>query len=695
MRFARRNGLRALAVMACAGFIGVSQQAAAQQPHRHHPAPHHPPAASARTAPTNNAAPSGRSNRVPDSATARRGIAGGSTVDDVALGAETPELRALREAERELFPPSLPAPSAAWPSELGSPLAATEDSPRVHASGLPPAPPRSTPPAKDGAKDLSWLAQLKLPDMPVRWDPRVVRYLEFFKDDPRGRATFAHLYKRSGRYRDVVKRALRKKGLPEDLLWVAMVESGFDPTVRSAAGALGLWQFMPDAGKTYGLQQDRWLDQRLSPQAASEAAADFLSDLYRRFTSWDLALASYNMGYGGMAAIVRRFNTNDFWALAHVEGSMPWETTLYVPKILAMATVARNLAAFGFQDAAIDAAVEYEEVLVPPGTPLGTVAGAASCTPHEVELLNPELRAGRTPPAFESAATTYAVKVPPGKAAAVAQNLSRQKADGPLLERYVVRFGETLDQIAAARRVPAAKLVELNGIGPGEVVRGGTVLLVPPAPQGVATTAPPPAGNGQKPVVIVPADAFSYPDKQRVFYRVLVGDTIKEIAASLEVTIDELRRWNNLDPSARLIEGMTVQAFVPKAADLSRVVVIHEAEAHVLAVGSDEFFAHLEAQKGMKRITVTARAGETIETIGKRYQLPARTMERINRRSRTDVLKEGEVVVLYVPVGTPGSASHVTAQNEPVSLTPAARGPVTNGALPPAPAPDLLPPASR
>jgi hypothetical protein len=105
---------------------------------------------------------------------------------------------------------------------------------------------------------------------------------------------------------------------------------------------------MPETAKIYGLTIDRWLDQRLSAPVETEAAADFLADLHRRFGSWDLALAAYNMGYGGLSSVVRRYNTNDFWSLARTEGTLPWETTLYVPKILASAVVAHNLGAFGF-----------------------------------------------------------------------------------------------------------------------------------------------------------------------------------------------------------------------------------------------------------------------------------------------------------------------------------------------------------
>ena len=615
---------------------------------------------------------------------ARRSIAGGPTTEETSQGAESAELRALRDAERELFPQASPAPGNAWPSELPLRMPG-DDAPHVHASGLPPAEP-TAPPAPEAARDLSWLTKLEMPDLPVRWDDRVVRYLEYFKDDPRGHATFANLYRHAGRWQGMMRRALRKKSMPEDLVWVAMVESGFEPIARSPAGAAGLWQFMPETGKIYGLTIDRWLDQRLSAPLETDAAADFLADLHRRFGSWELALAGYNMGYGGLSSVVRRFNTNDFWSLARTEGTLPWETTLYVPKILASAVVAHNLAAFGFGDLQPEGPVDTDDVIVPPGTPLGVVAQAAGCTPREVETLNPELRAARTPPLGEADAA-YTVKVPAGKGAAATQAMTKARRDAPPLDRYVVRFGETLEQVAAGHRTTTQKLVEMNAIAPGEAVRGGSVLLVPKvdAPAGSApgaVSAGSAAPTGPKQSVVVPADVFVYPDRRRVFYRVQIGDTMREIASALHVGVDDLDRWNDLDPSARLQEGMTLQAFVAQDLDLSHVIVVPESDVHVLAVGSDEFFASLEKERGFKRVTVTARASDTLESIGKRFDVPVKTMERVNRRGRSDALKAGDTVIVYVPANVAAPAgSAVTASN----------GPIPNGPLPAPPVPDLLP----
>ncbi len=639
---------------------------------------------------------------------ARRQIAGGPTADDVALGAETPELRALHDAERELFPPAMPALGAPWPDQVPAPLSESNDAPRVHASGLPPSPPPSQPPLAEGGKDLSWLAHLEMPDIPVRWDARVVRYLEFYKDDPRGRQLLSYWLRRSGRYREAIRRSLRKKALPEDLSWIALVESGYDPSARSPAGALGLWQFMPETARLYGLGVDRWADQRLNVVAETDAAAEFMSDLYRRFGSWELAIASYNMGYAGMMALVRRYNTNDYWALSRFEGALPWETTLYVPKLVAVAIVGKNLATFGYTDDATELPAETDEIKVAPGTRLAAIAQAAGCATKEIEALNLELRAGRTPPApadtlpSDAESAMYPVRVPLGRGAAVEANLARVKGAEPALERYVVKFGESIDQIAATRRLPLARIVELNGIAQGEVIRGGTVLLVPkgpPALPGPALAASDASGAAQalsKPVVIVPADLFVYPDRHRVFYRVVVGDTAREIADAFHVTVDDLRRWNELDPAARLQEGMTLQVFVPSSVDLSHVAVIAENETRVVPVGSDEFFAYWEGVKGKRRIVVQSKAGDTIEAIGKKYNVLASTMERINRRNRGETLKGGESVVVYLPpaLGAVAAGSSATASVEG-TLPATRRGglqPIPNGPLPEAPNPAGLPP---
>ena len=237
-----------------------------------------------------------------------------------------------------------------------------------------------------------------------------------------------------------------------------------------------------------------------------------------------------------------------------------------------------------------------------------------------------------------------------------------------------------------------AKLVDLNGIAPGEVVRGGTVLLVPAAgtstaptagsSNALATSASSATKDDKQAIAVVPSDIFVYPDRRRVFYRVLVGDTLREIADTFHVTIDEVRRWNDIDPSARLQEGMTIQLFVPADADLSKTVVLGANDVRVLPVGSDEFFSYWESLKGRRRITLTARDGDTLALIGTRYGMTPGMMERINHRSRGEKLAVGDAVVVYAPEARLGGGS--TPIVDP-------NAPQPNGPLPDSPDPDSLP----
>ena len=162
-----------------------------------------------------------------------------------------------------------------------------------------------------------------MPELPVRWDARVVRYLDYYRSDPRGRNLVQAWVRKSGRYGAAMRRVLEEQGLPDDLVWVSLIESGFDPAVRSPAGAVGLWQLMPEGARAYGLVVDRWIDERLDVERSTEAAARYLSDLHRRFGSWELALAGYNMGYGGLLASIASTAWSDAKCIGGPEPGQP------------------------------------------------------------------------------------------------------------------------------------------------------------------------------------------------------------------------------------------------------------------------------------------------------------------------------------------------------------------------------------
>jgi len=594
----------------------------------------------------------------PDEA-ARRVIAGSTGTQGTRT--ESPELRAMQELDLALFPSHAPNAGAPWEADgsvlLGGDLTQKKGQrPRVLTSGVPPQGLDAEAPAPLPARDLSWLRRLTMPDIPVRWDERVIRYLEYYRDNPRGRSMVANWVKRSGRYGAFIRRVLRENGMPEDIMWLALVESGFDPTIYSPVGAAGLWQFMPHGARVYGLTVDRWIDERLDPERSTLAAARYLADLHKRFGGWELAFAAYNMGYGGLLASIRKYNTNDFWELSRLEAGMPLETALYVPKIVAMAIVARNKEVFGVANVELDPAVSFDKVTVGSGIALRTVAAAAGAGVDELRALNPQLLAGRTPPGSPElrpagAEAKWVLRVPPGSAAVAAKGIPKLLEGEARLERYLVRWGESLDAIATFRGTTRGTLQSLNDLRPGEVIRPGTVIFVPAA-SGVGAAA---AANliaqspAARPVVVTPAQSFVYPNRRRVFYRVIAGDTLRDLGAVLGVTADEMSRWNMLDPGASLHEGMTLQAYIPKAHNLARAFVLDEKDARVIAVGSPEFFDHFEGLKGRRRVEVAAREGDTFQGIAKRYGLTMGMLERINHRSRSTKLLPGDRLVVYVP----------------------------------------------
>jgi membrane-bound lytic murein transglycosylase D len=593
---------------------------------------------------------------------AERRAVRGVPVDD-AVG-ESPELRELRRFEEESFPRGGVRHGAAeTDSALPPPLPGTWGG-----SGDVPPELRAAEPARSepGAPpDSEWLRSLKLPDVPVRWEPQVLRYLDYFKNDPKGRAVMANWLRRAARYRDLFEAAFAREGLPRDLICVAMVESSFDNSARSRTGAGGIWQFMPGAARAYGLEVSYWVDARRDPERAVEASARYMKDLYVRFGSWYLVFAAYNAGYGAVLRSITSYNTNDYWELIRHESGLPWESSVYVPKILAAMIVSRNVAAFGFADLTLDAPFAYEEVSVAPGTTLATVARAADTKTEVIEALNPHLARGRTPP--DRPATL--VRVPPGTAALYAANIEASRTASDRLEIVTLRFGETLDDVARGHGTTARELKRLNSVRDTGELRAGVAIVVPkrggagsgadaakaaakpaPAEAADATAAATPEPEDSV-IVAVPERAFSYEGRERVFYRTRDADSLDEIADAFGVRNEDLVEWNNLDAGAKLHPRMVLQIFVRKDFDPSSVMLLDSSKVRVVTLGSDEFLELETARRGKKRLYYTCKSGDTLAKLGRRYGLTPGDLARINRFSYNTELHEGDRVVVYSPTG--------------------------------------------
>jgi membrane-bound lytic murein transglycosylase D len=623
----------------------------------------------------------------------------GVAVDDVAA-TESAELREIRRFEEQAFPkPGTPESAAAAhatdgplpPSSLPGQWGGSGDVPAELRS--PEAPPQAAGPAP--APDSEWLRSLKLPDLPVRWDAQVLRYLDYFKNDPKGHLVMANWVRRAGRYRELVEKTLTREGLPKDLFYVAMVESGFDTGARSRVGAGGIWQFMPGAARAYGLEVSYWIDARRDPEQAAEGAARYLKDLYVRFGSWYLVFAAYNAGYGSVLRSITSYNTNDYWELTRHESGLPWESSLYVPKILAAAIVGHNLATFGYGDVSPDAPFAYDEVEVPAGTALATVARAAGTKPEVIEALNPQLQRGRTPPDRG----VSKVRLPPGTAVAFAGAFDKTRAAGDRLETVVLRFGETLEDVGKAHGVSAKEIRKLNGVKDSLELRGGMAIVVPRRTVAVTVKDRAPkekekadqdsdagdeaAGDKESEpdtsiIVAVPDRSFGYDGRERVFYRTRDGDGLDEIADVFGVRPEDLVEWNNLDPDAKLHPRMILQIFVRKDFDPAGVVLLDPTQVRVVTLGSEEFLELETARRGKKRLFYTAKPGDTLAKLGRRYGLTPGDLARINRFSYNTELHEGDRVVVYSPTG---DAPREAMMGTTMGMTPSKKRPERGSAL--------------
>lgn len=325
-------------------------------------------------------------------------------------------------------------------------------------------------------------------DLPVVLNEPVLRFVTMFSEKQSDR--MALYLKRSGRYEGMIRAKLRARGMPEDLFYLSMIESGFNPTARSKAQAVGLWQFIEETGERYGLRVDRYVDERRDPEKSTDAALSYLQDLHSQFGSWYLAAAAYNTGEGRVARIMReetgseRGVESDFW---RIRERLPRETEDYVPLMMAAVVVGKQPDRYGLGDVERYLPITTETVLVPGETRLSVVAEAVGVSAEEIEDLNPQLVREMTPPG-----DAYAVRVPEERAAAFAANFSRPGSRGAVDERadtesepraaertHRVRSGESLWTIARRHDITVAQLKRANGLGKRNTIRPGQTLNIP------------------------------------------------------------------------------------------------------------------------------------------------------------------------------------------------------------------------
>jgi len=292
-------------------------------------------------------------------------------------------------------------------------------------------------------------------DIPVVWNKQVAGWVKFFTG--KGRKHFVNYTQRAGRYAPVLSKIMADNGLPRDLIYLAMAESGFQNHARSWAKAVGPWQFMPRTGKNFGLNIDWYVDERRDPLKATIAAATYLKTLYNLFGAWELAAAGYNAGEGKISRALRMYRTNDFWELTRGR-YLRSETKNYVPKIMALAIIGKNLDVFGFHEIDFEKALDYEEIMVKGNTDLYEVAEVLELDFEELKRYNPEIVRWQIPHYFES----YALRVPVGAKEAWDEVEEKESVIADSFKTYITNGRSSFQQISKKFRVPVDVLTFLN-----------------------------------------------------------------------------------------------------------------------------------------------------------------------------------------------------------------------------------------
>lgn len=362
----------------------------------------------------------------------------------------------------------------------------------------------------------------------------------------KGREFFINSYKRSGRYRPYIVKELQKAGLPEDLSWLPLIESGFKTRALSRARALGLWQFISSTGYKFGLKRTRYIDERLDPFAATHAAIAYLKELHGMFGDWTTVMAGYNCGEYRVLRTIRSQNVNyldNFWDLYRM---LPRETARYVPKFMAALHIVNNMEKYGMDGIQVDPPIQFETVQVKKQMYLKDIAEALDMDKQELFDLNPELRYRLLP---EDA---YELKIPPEKKQTLLAKLDQipefsQTTPGIVYHR--VRRGESLSTIASRYRTTVSQIALYNNIHSRNYIVAGKILKIPQS------------GTIER----------TGPSSTPITYKVRRGDSLWTLAKRFDTTTKKIQALNNLD-SVNLYIGQTLK--IPgqyQAGEASRV----------------------------------------------------------------------------------------------------------------------------
>ena len=481
-------------------------------------------------------------------------------------------------------------------------------------------------------------------DIPVAMNASVQSWIDFYT----GSASrwFRIYLERSTRYVPLMRKIFREEGLPEDLVYLSMIESGFAIRARSSAAAVGPWQFLESTARMYDLKVDWWVDERLDVEKATRGAARYLKREFKRFGDWYLAIVAYNAGPGRIHRAIQKYQDRDFWRLSQYD-HLAMESKLYVPKFLAALIIAKNPSRYGFRNLDYQDPIAYDSIRLEEATDLSVIAQATGFPLEKIEELNPQLKRWATPPDY----TGYVIKLPQGTSEIFAEKIAQIPRKRRLTFRmHKVQPGETLGHIARKYEIPLEPIKKVNGIQDVRRIRVGMELIIPIplGPRGRAqfdeTTLtrmrsahrregarshrerPRPTVRRQQPRQERPKNVAQ---AVRGRHKVRFGQTLWGIANEYGTTVENLRELNNLrsDNSIHPGQELIVERWIQSnrhGQDEEGKVILMRARARA---GRPDPFA---GQRPTARFHVI-KPGETLWHIAIRYGI---SMEDLKRRNR-------------------------------------------------------------
>jgi membrane-bound lytic murein transglycosylase D len=355
-------------------------------------------------------------------------------------------------------------------------------------------------------------------DLPLVINDYVAAYINFFANTQKGHNTLKHSLQRSGRYKAMIQRVMAEEGVPQDLIYLAVAESAFQPqAVNHGSGAGGMWQFMPHGD--YGLVRNGYVDERFDPEKSTRAYARYMKFIYNQLGDWYLAMAGYDWGSGNVQRAVQKTGYADYWEL-YKRNNLPGETKNYVPEILAAIIISKNPTQYGFDDVQLDPPILTDTVPIDYAIDLRLVADIVDVQPQELLALNPSLLRLTTPPP-SALAVPFDLHVPAGTATLFRQHIAEIPEDRRTQWRYHrVTPEDTLLSVARSFHVSAEQLATANQLHADDALDSVEALVVP---------------------VPLPSSPASHTD----VYKARRGDTLVTIADRFGVSLEDLHRWNH------------------------------------------------------------------------------------------------------------------------------------------------------